>query len=163
MCFAVEGGGMSGITNKWELAQRISGHSKAPEQALKSIFTGAMQALEGVTKTKFENSMTQRVWNVVSEERLKTLRETLILEFCDKILGTFNDDETAIMLEEHKRTGAVRNVKYSFQIRYAYANNQNSIIDAVVKKAAAMTEEWIPEIVGAVKQEGVELPGPKSF
>ncbi len=50
---------------------------------------------------------------------------------------------------------------YSSQIQRAFALNQESIIDAVVKKANSMTKEWILEIVDAVKKEGVELPDPK--
>jgi hypothetical protein len=65
------------------------------------------------------------------------------------------------MLEEHKRKGAVKNMLYSSQLQVAFQLEQESIIDAVVKKANSMTKEWIPEIVDAVKKEGIELPDPK--
>lgn len=161
MSWAVQGGQVGDITNKWELAQRISGHAKAPEQALKSIFTGAMQSLEEISKTKFESLMKEKIWLTVSGEKLKILREAFILEFCEKILGSFSDEEAAIMLEEHKRTGAVKNMLYSSQLQVAFQLEQESIINAVVKKANSMTEEWIPKIVDAVKKEGIELPDPK--
>lgn len=151
------------VTNKWELAQRISGHAEAPEQALQSVFKGAIQQLEKISKTKFENSMKDQVWNVVSKEKLKTLKETFILEFCEQILGSFSEDEASFMLEEHKRTGAVRNIIYSSQIQIAFALSQSSIIEAVVKKANSMTTKWIPEIYEAVRKEGIQLPEPKKI
>lgn len=159
----VQASQMSDITSKWELAQRMSGHAKAPEQALKSIFKGAMQKLEEVANTNFEVLMKERVWSTVSNENLKTLKKTFILEFCDKILGIFNEEQASEMLEEHKRTGFVKNIIYSSQMQTAYALSQESIIDAVIKKANSMTDAWIPEIIEAVKKEGIELPEPKKI
>ena len=145
------------ITNKWELAQRMAGHTKAPEQALKSVFEGAMQQLEVVANTKFESPMKERVWGAISGQRLKDIRETFMLEFCDQILGGFSEEQAAEMLEEHTRTGAVKDIRYSAQIQTAYALSQSSIIDAVVKKASSMSNGLVPDLVAAVKREGIEL------
>jgi hypothetical protein len=158
---AAKVGQASDFTNKWELAQRISGHAKAPEQALQSVFTGAMENLEEISKTTFESSMKERVWSSVSEAKLKNLKEAFILEFCEKILGSFSNEEAGTMLEENKKLGAVKNILYSSRLQVAFALQQKSIIEAVVKKADSMTEEWIPEIVAAVKKEGIKLPDPK--
>lgn len=157
MNFSVQATQVADITNKRELAQRISGHAKAPEQALESIFTGVMQQLEVVAKTKFETSMKDRVWDKVSGDKLKTLKETFILKFCEKILGSFDEEEASAMLEEHKRTGAIKNIIYSSQLQKAFTSSQSSIIDAVVQKANSMTDAWIPEIVDAVRDEGIEF------
>ncbi len=46
MSWHVQTSQITDITNKWELAQCISGHSRGPEQILKSIFEGAMQCME---------------------------------------------------------------------------------------------------------------------
>lgn len=139
------------------MAQRISGQANAPEQALKSIFEGFMQKLEIVSKIKFEDSMKDRVWNAVSGEKLKTLKETLIFEFCEKILGDFNEDEAKEMLEEHKSTGAVKNIRYSHHLQTAYELSRSSIIDAVTNKANSMTQEWRPEIAKAVEKEVIDF------
>lgn len=141
------------ISNKWELAQRLSDHAEAPEQALKSIFTRAMQCLEVVGKTTFETSMKERVWNTVSGEKLKTLKQMYIIEVCEKILRGFSNKEAAEMLEEHNRTGAVKNLIYSSQLQMAFAYSKESIFNALVKRANAITKEWMPEIVSAVNKE----------
>ncbi len=146
------------ITNKWELAQRLSGHAKAPEQALKYIFIGSMQQLEEIANSPFEESMKERVWSAVSNDKLKTLKETFMLAFCDKILGSFNEEQAAEMLEEHKSTGAVKNIIYSSLIQSAYFLHQESISESICNKANSMTETWIPEIVEAVISEGIKLP-----
>ncbi len=149
------------VTSKWELAQRISGHTTLPEQALESVFKGAMQQLEVVAHTKFESPMKERVWVAISGQRLRDIRETFMLEFCDQILGSFSEEEATEILEEHKRTGAVKNIMHSARIQTAYALCQSSIVDAVVKKASSMSNGLVPELVAAVKREGIELPEPK--
>lgn len=160
MGFSVQAAQVTDITSKWELAQRISGDEPLPEQALKSIFKGAMEQLEVLAKTKFETPMKDRVWDRVSGDKLKALKETFILEFCERLLGSFDEEKASAMLEEHKRTGTIRNMVYSSQLQIAFALNQSSIIDAVVQKANSMTDAWLPEIVDAVRHEGVELPEP---
>ncbi len=150
----------SDITLK--LAQRISGHAKAPEEALESIFLGAMQHLEKISKTTFDAPMKERVRNAVSAERLTGLKEVFILEFCEKILGDFDENDVSAMLEEHKRTGIITTQKYSQQLQIAFALNQGIIIDAVVNKANSMKDALFPEIVEAVKKEGIKLPEHKS-
>lgn len=147
------------LTTKWELAQRISGHAQAPEQALKSVFTGAMQQLEVVANFKFETSMKDRVWEKVSGDKLKTLKETFILEVCEKILGGFDEKEAKAMLEEHKKNGAVQNTLYCLRLQDAFELKHASVIHAVVQKAHSMTVAWIPAIVDEVRREGVKLPG----
>jgi hypothetical protein len=158
MSFSVQAAQVTDMNSKRELAQRLSGHARAPEEALKSIFTGAMQQLEVVTERKFETPMQDRVWNKVSGNRLKVIKETFILEFCEKILGRFNGEETSAMLEEHLKTGAVKNVTYIPKLQTAYESSRSSIIDAVVQKANSMKDAWIPEIVDALRQEGVQFP-----
>ena len=161
MSLKVQTGQVQDIATKWELAQRISGHAKAPEQALKSVFTAAMQQLEVIARTKFETPMRDRVWDRVSGDKLKALKEEFILEFCDKILGGFDEEAATAMLAEHKRTGDVKNLRYSTQLQVAFQLSQSSIIDAIVQKANSMTDSWIPEIVNAARSEGIELPEPK--
>jgi hypothetical protein len=146
------------MTAKWELAQRISGHAKAPEDAIRSIFTGIMISLEDHAKKTFEPSMKDRVWNKVSKENLKTIKDFFITEFCDKILGRFKENEVEEMLKEHIRTGFVRNPLYSSHIQTAYHFNQTSIIDSICKKAEEMATGWVPEIIQALKEEGVAFP-----
>lgn len=141
-----------GITNKWVLAKCISGHAEAPEQALNAIFNGAMQQLELVTKTNFEASMKDRVWDKVSRERLKTLKDAFTLEFCDKILGPYDEEEAMAILEEHRRTGHVSCLQIGL---FWYTS---SIIESVVQKANSMKNDWLPEIISALKSEGIEIP-----
>ena len=136
----------------------MSGHANAPEQALRSVFLGAIKQLEEVAKTEFSSSMVEKVWDTVSKEKLKSLKESFILEFCDQILGSFEEAEVNAMLEEHKRTSVIRNMKYSTQLQVAFGLSQQNILDAVVEKANSMTTGWIPQIVDAVKKEGIQLP-----
>ena len=62
------------------------------------------------------------------------------------------------MLEEHKRTGIICSCTYPLRIRLAYATNHSVIMDSVQIKAKSMNDNWIPEIVKAVREEGIELP-----
>lgn len=126
MSSSIQPAQVNDIANKWDLALRISGHAKAPEEALKSIFTGIIQGLEVITKTKFNILMTDRVWNKISGEKLEILKKTFILEFCNKILGDFSEEETREMLEEHRRTGIIKNITYSTKIVEALVLNKNS-------------------------------------
>jgi hypothetical protein len=141
--------------NKWELAQRLAGHSNLPEEVLKAIFTGAMDQLEVMSNTKFETSMRDRVWNKVSEEKLKILKETFILEFCKQILRGFDEDQTKEMLGEH--INIKKHIENTAHLQLAYQLNQSLITDAVIEKGHSITKEWIPEIVEAVKKEGIKL------
>jgi len=158
MSLTVQESQVSDITAKLELAERMAGHAGAPKQALESIFEGVIQQLEKIADKKFDASLKERVWNKVSKEHLKSLKEHFLLEFCEKILGTFSVNEAEEMLAEHKSTGFVRHFIYSSQIQTAYHLNQSAIIDSGVKKANSMTNDWIPEIVKAVREEGIELP-----
>lgn len=47
MSVKVNGPQIANITDKWELATRMAGNSKAPEQALKSLFKGIISGFEG--------------------------------------------------------------------------------------------------------------------
>lgn len=149
------------ITNKFELAQRLTSDSKAPEEALQASFSGVMEQLEVIAHTKFDSSMKERVWNAVSEEKLKTLKTEFIYTVCERILGSFNEEDSRLMLEEHKNTGCIKNIRYTSGLQVAFHLSQSTIIDAVMQKATSMTKEWIPEIVEAVKKEGIALPEPK--
>jgi hypothetical protein len=143
---------------KFELAERIAGHANAPKEALESIFEGAMKSLETISGTTFESSMKIRVWNAVSPDQLKILKEGFLFEFCNKILGEFNETQADEMLDEHKRTGIIRNVSYSIPLKKAYQVYQDTIIDSVINKANSMIDNWIPIIVSAVRKEGINLP-----
>jgi hypothetical protein len=163
MSLSVQAAQDTEISHRCELAQRIAGDAKAPRQALRSVFKRVMKGLEERAHTKFEMAMKDRVWNAVSRQKLKTLRETLILEFCEKILGGFSDGEVDAMLEEHKRTGAVKNINHNVQLQTAYLLSKASIIDAVTQKADSMRDAWTPEIVAAVRHQGIELPEPREI
>jgi hypothetical protein len=117
-----------------------------------------MQQLEVVTNTKFGIPMKERVWDAVSTQRLLNLKETLILAISDQILGSFNEKEAAEILEEHKKTGSIKNIRYSAQIQTAYVLYYSSVIDEVVTKANSMADGLVPDLVAALKQEGIELP-----
>lgn len=149
-------------TSKWKLAQRISGHAAAPEEALRDVFTRTMQQVERTAKTQFAASIKDRVWNKISGDKLKPIKEALISEFCDTILGCFNEQEATAMLEQHTRTGAVKG-KPSISIQLGYWFYKESILDVVVEKTISVTQNLLPEIVNALRSEGVELPEPKSL
>lgn len=144
-------------TNRWELAQRISGHAKTPEQALESIFKGIVQQLEESAEIKLETFTKDKIWSIVSNERLDVLKSTLINEFCEKILGDFNENQVGEMLEDHKTKDFTQIGCYSQKINKLYADNQESIIETVVTKANSFTNDLIPEIIEALKNEGIEL------
>ncbi len=83
-----------------------------------------------------------------------------MLEFCDETLGSFNEEQISELLEEHKRTGTVKNSKYNVQLQIALTFTKESVIESVIKKAELMKADWIVEIIKAVKKEGIELPEP---
>lgn len=148
------------ISVKWELANRIAGGANVPKQALEAIFTGAMQALETAANVPFQPAMRTRVWEVISAEKLPILKETLLLAVCDNILGQFDDSQVEEMLAEHKATGFIKSPHYKVAIGMAYDFQHEKIVQAVKLKAKLMSEEWVPEIIAAVKNEGIELPNP---
>ncbi len=139
--------------NRLELAKRIAGDATAPEDSLRSIYKGAFIRLEELLKTAPQSSVKERVWTIVSRERLPILKETLISAFCENILFAFEDKEISEMLEEHKRTGFVKNSIYSGQIQVAYFLKKEIIINTVVEKANSMTDDFIPDIVAALQDE----------
>lgn len=150
---------VSDASSKGELAERLAGTSGAPEESLRAIFEGAMRELEKIANTTFELPMKERVWEAVSKEKVKTLRETLLHEFCKQILGVFSDVEVGVMLAEHKRTGAIRgDTVLGATLSVQYQRSLELIIDTVVQKAISMIDVWIPEIVEAVRKEGIQLP-----
>ncbi|MDP1608324.1 MAG: hypothetical protein Q8L98_03300 [Chlamydiales bacterium] len=148
------------ISVRWELADRIAGKANAPKQALESIFTGAMQALEKAANVSFQPVMKERVWEVISAQKLPILKEALLLGVCDNILGGFNDHQVAEMLAEHKATGFIKNPRYKDPINMAYRISGDAITQEVLRQAKIMSDEWVPEIIAAVKNEGIELPDP---
>jgi len=161
MSLSVEKSQVSDVTAKLELAERMAGHAGAPKQALESIFEGAMRQIEKIAEKQFDTSLKQRVWDMVSKQQLESLKEYFLLEFCENILGTFSNNEAEEMLEEHKRTGSIRHYIYSSQIQTSYQLHHSAIIDSVQVKAESMTDNWIPEIVKAAREEGIELPEPR--
>lgn len=152
---------MNPTADQRELANRISGNSKAPEQAIKSVYEGIMRGMQEIGNVTIEANLQERIWNEVSREKLVTIKEIFILEFCSKILGGSKNEDVKAMLEEHKRTGYVRNPVHSSYLQVAYQLNHNEIINAVCAKASAMADEWIPQIVAALEKEGIKLPEPQ--
>ena len=145
---------------KWELAQRLAGQANAPKDALESIFKGAINALEEESKTTISPSIKQRVWENVSKERLKTLTQAFLEEFCKETLGSFTEEEINQMLQEHKQTNVIKYSKLNIQLQVSFQLTQPLVIDVVVRKAQSMVTEWIPEIAAAVEKEGIKLPKP---
>jgi len=148
-------------SKKMELATRITGHSKAPKQSLECVFEGAILAIEEYSKTKFDSVLKERVWNKVSTERIKSLRETLLFNVCIKMFDAFKENEVDDMLEEHKRTGIIRSSHfntYAERIHEAYRLNHSSIEDSVAESAKSMEDDFVLEIDQALRDEGIELP-----
>lgn len=143
---------------KRELAQRILRDAEAPGQAVKALFDGIMQQLEVVAKTNFEAGMKTRIWQATSGQRLQTAEDTLISEFCTRVLGIFSEEEAAAALAEHKTPGGVRTPLYELGIRAGHALYSHSITSSVATKAKSMAEDWAIEIIHLVREEGVALP-----
>lgn len=148
------------VTDKFALAERLVGNAGLPKHTLELIFWGAIQQIEKKVNKELGAPLKERVWNKVSTKQLESLKEHFLLEFCKKILGTFNNTQAKEMLEEHKKTDLVRHSTYSLQIQIAYRSHRQQLIDSVVNKAKSMTDAWIPEIVKALGEEGIELPNP---
>lgn len=83
------------ITVQWELAKRIVGASKGPQQAVKALFDGIMQPIEIIAKTPVSKEIKERVWQQISPPRIKTLEDQIALEFCDEVLKDFQDAENS--------------------------------------------------------------------
>ena len=56
------------------------------------------------------------------------------------------------MLDEHTKTGSIKNPVYSSSIQVAFQWDYSSIVDSVTKEATSMTKNWIPEIVQEVEK-----------
>ncbi len=153
MFWNVSSGPVEDITLKWELALRLSSEAKAPKEVLQAIFQGVMQQIEKKEGRKIEASIKVRVWEKVSKEKLKNLREVLIFEVCDKILSSFNNEIIRGMLEEHKKDEKI--ICYSSELQRAYNQSYSLVIDAVVEKATSMISPWVPEIIDALKEERI--------
>lgn len=143
---------------KWELAERLAGHNTLPEDMLKELFEGAMNALEKRANAKFDEPMKERVWLSVSKDRLKRLKDTFISEVSKKILGSFEkESDVEAMLEEHKQNGMIRNPVYTAQIQTAFWFNRDDVRFAVRQKTGLMDEVLIPDLVEALKKEGIQF------
>ena len=163
MSMNVQAAPASEIATKWELAVLLAGEEKAPEKALKCVFDKAMLQLEDSTNTKFEISMKERVWNTVSPEKLKTLRNAFLQVFWDKMFVRINEYDFNGMLNEHISLGDIKNIRYKYRLERALLLLEKPILKAVNQKANSMVESWIPEIIDAVKKEGIELPEPHNL
>ena len=148
---------VSDITNKWELAERLVGNTQGHELVLKKAFEGILEGLEKVTGNKFGTDLKEKVWRITSGKRLETIKETLILEFCNQILGTFTEKEAAEALLEHQKTGIIKHHIYGPLIYKEYNRRRGSITKAVVTKTEALAGEWSSNIMKILKDEGIDL------
>ncbi len=140
-----------------ELAQRLSSHSKAPEQALQAIFTGSMTALRALATSPITPEIEKKARSLLSENRLEVLKETLAQAVSDYILASLTESQINAALEEHKRTGCVQDPTCSQAIQKAYLAQQVSVIQAVTQKALSFKDQWVPELVNILNNEGIHM------
>ena len=152
---------VKGISNKYQLATRMAGQSKAPKQALEAIFKGAMDELVRCREVTIAPSLYKRVWEKVSEERIKTLNRHFLNQYCYLILGTFTEKESAELLAQHKSMNFIPFGPANIRIQVAYKLNYDKIIGSLMEEAESMISKWIPEIVETLKEEGVKFSQPK--
>jgi hypothetical protein len=139
-------------TSRLELAQYMAGHSKAPEQALEAVFTGAMEALKERATVPINSETEARIWKVVSTNRLEVVKNTFLQAFCNHILAGLSDNEITRALEEHRRTGYMTG-----PIQKAYLLKYNKTIEAVTKQVTLISKEWMPDLINALQAEKIFL------
>jgi hypothetical protein len=148
------------ITNRQELTERLFGSAELPEQALHTVFEGEMQALEKKANTTFDCSLKERAWKAVSKEHLKSVRDFFLQEVCIKILGGFSEDEVFQLLEEHKRTGAVKNAAFHRRLQASFVPSQKAVREELVKRVCSLANDLVPQLVGFLRNEGIEFQIP---
>lgn len=160
MVLSVSHFSMAGSTPQMELAERLAGHTVVPEQVLKSLFDECMLNLKKINKIKPEPSMKEKIWEQVSGEKLEILRKIFLCEFCDRILGCFQEGEVEVMLQERERTGCVNGLDLA-RIKIAYRTNKETLSSVMGQYAEVMREDLIAEIIDAVRPpEQVKPFGP---
>lgn len=141
------------MSARLELAERISRGSNLPSELVKSFFKGVLIEYERLTNVSFAPAMKKRIWEIASPEPLKTLRKTLLLEFCKKILGSIDENDVREMLKEHKENGSIKNPKYSVNLKSALISNKEAINNAVTEKALSILDQWTPVVFSAIAKE----------
>ncbi len=140
---------------RYSLAQALVGDSKLPRQALESCLTGITQGL----KVEIPVATKERVLNAISPGRIEILKDTFMQEFFKKIIGNFNDEQIIEMRHQHQRTGAIGR-PFSTHVQNNFRQHRENIIATVMQKGTSMTKELIPEVLTALRQEGVHVQLP---
>lgn len=144
---------IEGIPHKWELAKLLSTQAKLAETTLKSVFTEAIENLEGFRKTQFDPALKERVWSRVSADKLNQLKETYYLNFCDQILNGFSEAEVCEMLAEFNTIGNVTTSTYKARLISSSLNSYLPLEKAISKKIDSITLNWLSEISQTVQSE----------
>jgi hypothetical protein len=146
------------VTNQYALAKKLLATTTLPKECFRGVFDRVMLELEGVAKTRFGESVKKRVWSIVSPEKVNTLREFYLLQFCEKILGGFRGEEVEKMLVEYERTNTINSLILSEQLRHAHDLYQDALTSSLELKVNSLTKAWIAEIVKALEKEGFTFP-----
>jgi hypothetical protein len=155
MTLAVQSSYASTYPNTWELAKRLTSTEKAPELLLHRLFENVVRTLETRTKKPFDPSTKEKVWVAISAENLPSIREFFLHEVCTQVLAGFSEKDTGKMLEEHVRTGAVKERLFCLRLENALACTHDSVIDALAKKVNSIAKEITPKIEEMVLAEGI--------
>lgn len=142
---------LSHDSSKWKLAQCLAGESSLPEHCLQQIFKGMIDGIDSKSQTKIEASLKEKIWQTISSQRLQAVRNVLISEISNQILGGFNESDAAKALSEHRSTGKVWDVYLSSRIQTAHQLCHESIVASVGNYVISITEELALEIQSLLK------------
>lgn len=149
------------IPNRWALAQSLNRDSKIPEESLRVIFEKTMDDLKSLSSKKFEPSLKERIWNKTSQYPLETLQNTFFLEFCSLILEDFKDDEVNTMLNKCKKTKTTKTKALNTRLETARDKKIQLVVNSVIEKADSIKRNFVFQIIGALKKEGIKFSPPK--
>ncbi|MCB1112134.1 MAG: hypothetical protein H7A37_01575 [Chlamydiales bacterium] len=123
------------------------------EEALRSTFDEIIQELEVVSGEYLNSSLKRIVWDKVSEKYSEILKKFFLQKICEKTLNQLSEEECEqiINTNDRKKIEALKN-KFDFHFNY------KEIIHLMQREAVAIEDDWISEIVNAVREEGIKLP-----
>ncbi len=147
-------------TERWALGARLVNPHAIENDILRPLFNGAMMEIASIVNVNFEPVMVERVWTLVSKEKITELNDIFLVEFFQKILGVFSPKNISDMLWDIITVGSIQD-KVCRDLLDTAMHLEENLIEDVAQKNCLLFADWIPVIVQAVEKEGFSLLNPR--
>lgn len=143
------------LVNRYELSQHLLSETKIPTEAIQIIFTKIIKDKEINKDPNFTSSLCEKIWQAVSKERIITLKNSLVLAFCDKVLCHFNEDEVEEMLQDYKKKELTKSLTCRNRLHNLYSFKHKEIMHSIFQEACSTINSFSLEIEKECEKEGI--------